>query len=330
MAARAEYEDAGRLVAEHRSALVLGHQFPDGDAIGSVLGLALMLEGKGYDVQASWPEPFEMPEKYAFMPGGRLLVRPRDIEERYTLSIALDCANEGRLEELRERALAKPLLNMDHHPDNSRFGSVNIVEPESSATSQIVFTAAGRLGLEVDGEVAVCLYTGIVTDTGRFQFSNTTGETLRVAGDLVGLGVQPHYVFQNVYQCDSLPYLRLSGEILCRAVYDEELGMIYACLSRSDLERFGVKMNETEDLIDNLRALRGHRIAVLFKQLADGTVRVSLRSRPDVDIGSVARALGGGGHRVAAGYTSQKTDFGDALAELKAEVVARGCGPACE
>lgn len=330
MATTADNERAARLIRENRNALIIGHQFPDGDAIGSVLGMGLMLKRAGYEVQASWPEPFEMPEKYSFLPGAELLARPRDLRDGAMLTLALDCANEGRLEELKERAFGGPLINIDHHPDNTLFGTVNIVDPASSAASQIVCAEAPALGLTIDEKSATCLYTGIVTDTGRFQFSNTTRETLRIAGDLIELGVQPHYIFQNVYQCDSLPYLRLSGEILCRAVFDPELGMIYANLSREDLERFGVRMNETEDLIDNLRALRGHRVAALFKQLSDGTIRVSLRSRPDVDIGSVARALGGGGHKVAAGYTSGKKSFADALAELKGEIVARGCGPRTE
>ncbi|MHB8896421.1 MAG: DHH family phosphoesterase, partial [Candidatus Geothermincolia bacterium] len=307
--------------------LLIGHQFPDGDAVGSVLGLALMLERAGRKVQATWAEPFEMPEKYAFLPGTELLVRPADLMGGHDLTIALDCANEGRLEELRDRAFEAPIINIDHHPDNTSFGAVNLVDHEASATSQIVYKSAALLGLAVDDDVAVCLYTGIVTDTGRFQFSNTTGETLRIAGALIEKGVKPHTIFQNVYQSDSLAYLRLSGEMLCRAVYETELGLIHGYVSRDDLTRFGVKMNETEDLIDNLRTLRGHRVAALFKQLADGTIRVSLRSRLDVDIGSVARSLGGGGHRVAAGYTSGKRTFEDALQELKGEIIARGCGP---
>ncbi len=329
MLSRSELDRAAVLLKECPSVLVLGHQYPDGDAIGSVLALSLMLRENGQQVQASWPEPFETPEKYAFIPGGELLVRPGNIQPGHALTVALDCANEGRLEGLREKAVSVPLINVDHHPDNSAFGTVNLVDASAAATAEIVYSIAGPLGLKVTGDAALGLYTGIVTDTGRFQFSNTTARTLEVAGELIGAGVEPHLVFQNVYQCDSLPYLRLSGEILCRAVFDKEFAMVYAFLSREDLERFGVRMNETEDLIDNLRALRGHRIAALFKQLEDGTIRVSLRSRPQTDIGSVARALGGGGHTVAAGYTSAKREFAGALAELRKEIVARGCGCSC-
>jgi bifunctional oligoribonuclease and PAP phosphatase NrnA len=322
MGLRSELEKAGGLISSSRSVLVMGHQFPDGDAIGSVLALSIMLKRAGHEVDATWPEPFDMPEKYGFLPGAELLCEPSDAHGPHDLSIALDCANAGRLEELAETALAGPLINVDHHPDNSAFGTVNLVDPSAAATSQIVFSAAGAWGLTIDADAAVCLYTGMVTDTGRFQFSNTTGETLRVAGELIELGVKPHRVFQEVYQSDSLAYLRLSGDILCRSVYDEELGLIYGFLSQKDLAAFGVRMNETEDLIDNLRALRGHRVAALFKELQDGTIRVSLRSRLDVDIGTVARRLGGGGHRVAAGYTSEKRTIDEALAELKGEIVA--------
>ncbi len=319
-----EVERSARLVEKCRSVLIVGHQYPDGDAIGSVLAMGLMLRSAGRKVQASWAEPFEMPDKYSFLPGLETLVRPAEIEEGFDLVIALDCANGGRLEELEETALEHPLINIDHHPDNTRFGAANIVDPGASATAQIVFEIAEGFSLEVGADAAVCLYTGIVTDTGRFQFSNTTSDTLKVAGALIEMGVEPHDVFQNVYQSDSLAYLRLSGEVMCAAVYEEDLKLIRAQVSREDLARFGVKMNETEDLIDNLRTLRGHRIAVLFKQLADGTIRVSLRSRPDTDIGAIARKLGGGGHRVAAGYTSGTQTFEGALAELKGELVAAG------
>jgi phosphoesterase RecJ-like protein len=326
MVKTAQFEEAGRLITENRSMLVLCHQYPDGDAIGSVLALSMMLKAAGKEVQASWPEPFDIPEKYRFLPGMELLVRPKDISWEVGLTIVLDCANARRLDDLEERSLAGPAINIDHHPDNTLFATANIVDSQASATSEIVYRAAGPFGLSLDKDIAVCLYTGIVTDTGRFQFSNTTFETLRIAGDLVELGVKPHVIYHSVYQSDSLEYLRLSGEVLCRAVYDCELGLIYGYVSRQDLASFGVKMNETEDLIDNLRALRGHRVAALLKELPEGNVRVSLRSRVDVDIGSVARRLGGGGHKVAAGYTSEKRSISEAVAELKGEIIASGWG----
>jgi len=305
----------------------MGHQFPDGDAIGSVLGLGLMLRTAGYAVQASWAEPFDMPEKYAFLPGMDLLVRPAEVSFDGTIAFALDCANEKRLEELKDRALSVPMINIDHHPDNTCFGAVNLNDPGASSTSMMVCSLAEPFGLELDREVATCLYTGLVTDTGRFQFSNVSSETLRIAAGLIDCGADPHQVYENVYQSDSLNYLRLSGEVLCRSVYESELGLIHGYVSQGDLEQLGVAMNETEDLIDDLRTLRGHRIVALFKEQPDRRVRVSLRSRSDVDIGTLARGFGGGGHRVAAGYTSSKESIADALAELKEKIIADGLGP---
>ena len=322
-----EIEKAAGILESAGRAVVMGHQFPDGDAIGSVLGLGLMLQGAGREVQASWAEPFDMPEKYSFLPGAELLRRPTELDFEGSIAIALDCANEKRLEELKDRALAVPLINIDHHPDNTQFGQANITDPMASSTSQIVCSVAGPFGLGITPDVATCLYTGLVTDTGRFQFSNVTADTLRIAAGLVDCGVDPHVVYENVYQSDSLNYLRLSGEVLCRSVYESELGLIHGYVSRDDLKRFGVRMNETEDLIDNLRTLRGHRIVALLKEQPDGRVRVSLRSRSDVDIGTLARSFGGGGHRVAAGYTSSKTDIGEAMGELKEKIIDSGLGP---
>ena len=142
---------------------------------------------------------------------------------------------------------------------------MNLTDPGASSTSQIVCSVAGPFGLGIDAEVATCLYTGLVTDTGRFQFSNVSSETLRIAAGLIDCGVDPHSVYENVYQSDSLNYIRLSGEVLCRSVYDCDLGLIYGHVSQKDLKAFGVRMNETEDLIYGLRALRGHRIVALFK-----------------------------------------------------------------
>jgi len=292
-----------------------------------VLGLGLMLDRAGYSVQASWPEPFDMPEKYSFLPGDGLLVKPSEIDFTEATVFALDCANEGRLEGLKEKSLERPLVNIDHHPDNSMFGAANLADPKASATTQIVFSVTDAFGLEVFTYAAICLYTWLVTDTGRFQFSSVTAGTLRIAASLLECGVDPHAVYENVYQSDTLNYLRLSGEVLCRSVYEADMGLIYGYVSQADLERFGVRMNETEDLIDNLRTLRGHRIVALFKEQPDGRVRVSLRSRSDVDIGTLARSFGGGGHRVAAGYTSSRNGFEEALGELKEKIIASGWGP---
>jgi phosphoesterase RecJ-like protein len=316
-----QLQGAAELMAGSESITVLGHIYPDGDAIGSLLGFALSAKEVGWEVQASWPEPFEIPHKYAFLPGMDFLVPPREISLDGVV-VTLDCASAVRLEEMEERVAGHlDLINIDHHPDNTRFGTFNLIEPEASATAEIIYRYSEDLGLRIGKGAALCLYTGIVTDTGRFQFINTTAATLRAASEMVEMGVEPNTVYQNVYQSDSLAYIRLSGEVITRAVYDQELRLIYGCITQADLKDFGVTMNETEDLIDDLRALKGHLVAALFKERLDGKIRVSLRSRIEFDIGTIARKLGGGGHRVAAGYTSDKGTLEEAIEELKGEIV---------
>lgn len=319
---RHEVGRANRLIEESDSVVVLSHQNPDGDAFGSVLGLGLMLRGAGLNVKASWPDPVELPLKYEFLPGKELLVSPADLRLD-DLVIAVDCASAGRLGELEDAVLeVDHIINIDHHPDNSLFGAVNLVDATASATTEILYEEAGDLGLEMDRDIAVCLYTGLVTDTGRFQFSNTSAETFRIASELVEMGADPNRLYEEIFQGDTLSYMRLTGEMVSRAVFEPETGLVHVFMPQEELRRFGVEMNETEDLIDSLRTLRGHRIAALFKEQDDGRIRVSLRSRSDTDIGTVARSLGGGGHRAAAGYTSEKGSFEEALQELKGEIVA--------
>lgn len=319
-----EVRRAAEIIASRESALLVAHQNPDGDAVGSLLGLSIMLEKEGYSVEATWPGPFKMPGKYEFLPGAGFL-RPPEVVSREELVITLDCANVDRLQELEPIVSdARDVINIDHHPDNSDFGTVNLVDEGASATAEILYLNAGELGIEVGLDSAICLYTGIVTDTGRFQFSNTTATTLRAAGEMVGMGVDPYKVFENVYQGDSMAYIRLSGKVMGSAVYDGEIGLVRAYLNQADLSEYGVEMEETEDLIDSIRSLKGHRIAALFKELTNGKIRVSLRSRRDVDIGSVARMLGGGGHKVAAGYTSDKGGFEEAYEELREVIIESG------
>ncbi len=317
---QAEIEKVFRLIKKCSSAVVLGHENPDGDAIGSSLGLALMLEEKGYHVTISFPEPLRIPKRYLFLPGVVKCQALKEINDG-ELIFVMDCANPDRIEVFQSiLEKSKAVINIDHHPDNTRFGSVNLIDPDAGATAEIVYSIAPEIGLEVSRDSALCLYTGIVTDTGRFQFSNTRETTFKIASEMVHLGVEPNYVYENIYQSDSLEYVRLIGKVLSEAVFDREIGLVYAMITRRDFDEFGVNVEETEDLIDALRTLKGHRIAAVFREIEAGKIRVSLRSRNDVDIGSVARKLGGGGHRVAAGYISRKKNMEDALKELRGAI----------
>ncbi|MCJ7745420.1 MAG: DHH family phosphoesterase, partial [Actinobacteria bacterium] len=184
-----EVERAAALIKDCREVLVVSHEHPDGDAVGSMLGTALMLERAKKNVHCSCPEPGEMPERYSFLPGWQLFVAPSEIPD-VELIIAVDCSNIERLDGLKSRLGGKTkTINIDHHPYNTLFGHVNMINLRSSAVAEIIYLYAGKLGLVLDEEAALCLYVGILTDTGRFQFSNTSDTTLRVASEIVGMGI---------------------------------------------------------------------------------------------------------------------------------------------
>lgn len=284
---------------------VTSHVNPDGDSIGSLLGLSVSLSALGKRVWAAIPGKGSLPPQYKFMPGQELLVPAASFPEQSPVFVALDCGNIERLDSLKEKAQrAGQFVNIDHHVDNTLFAQVNLVRPDTSSTSEIVFGLLKQAGIVVTAEASMSLYVGLMTDSGRFQHDNTNPATLQAASELVALGANPHRAAHEVYENQSLEYMRLIGRALVRAEMVPDLHLIYSYISQRDLAETGAVMEETEDLIDILRIARDTRIAVLLKELEDGQVRVSLRSADDIDIAWIARKHGGGGHARAAGFTS--------------------------
>ncbi len=281
------------------------HVNPDGDSIGSLLGLSIALSSLGKRIWAAIPGKGLLPPQYKFMPGQDLLVPASSFPERPPVFVALDCGNIERLYSLKDKALnAGQFVNIDHHVDNTLFAKVNLIRPEASSTSEIVFGLLKQAEIHVRPEAALSFYVGLMTDSGRFQHDNTNPATFRAAAELVDLGAEPHRAAHEVYENQSLEYMRLIGRTLIGAGTIQDLQLVYSYVSQRDLAETGAVMEETEDLIDILRIARGTRIAVLMKELEDGQVRVSLRSADDVDIAWIARKHGGGGHARAAGFTS--------------------------
>ncbi len=325
-----EYKKAADALMGHRSAVVLTHLYPDGDGIGSLLAMGLMLNKLECQAMCSWPRPFKLSPKYDFMPGKENIRSPRDLPRGDTLLVVLDCADLSRLGELADIVPGFPtVVNIDHHRENGMFGTVNLIKSSSSSTAEMLFHIGRRLEIPMDKYIATCLYTGLVTDTGKFQFDNTKEETLRIAAELVAEGAIPNVLYRELYQSDSLGYLKLVGMVLEKIKYDSDLGLVYSTLTRENLRATGVDLVETEDMIGNIRSLRGHKVAALFKELHDRKIRVSLRSRYDIDVCSIAKLFGGGGHKVAAGYTSPSTDMETAIEELKDSLRNQERGAAC-
>jgi bifunctional oligoribonuclease and PAP phosphatase NrnA len=290
--------------------LVTTHENPDGDALGSLLAMKLTLDGLGKDAVMYLAGEAPLPGEYDWMPLGDLQRRlPGDAGERVLL--ALDCANESRLGPDPEVLVSAPVVvNVDHHHDNSRFGAVNLVVADASSTSEIIRDLLRELGVELTPEIAEALYIALVTDTGRFQYANTTPKALRLAAELVEAGADVHKIFQDVYESVQFAKLKLLARALERAQIYEGGRLVVSYLLRDDFKEVGAAEPYSEGIIDYLRAVEGADMAALIREPPRGggrpERRVSLRSSSDeIDVSAIARKSGaGGGHRQAAGFSS--------------------------
>ena len=289
--------------------LVTTHENPDGDALGSLLATKLALDSLGKDVTLYLAGEAPLPGEYAWMPFGGLERRlPPDAGERVLL--AVDCANESRLGPDPEVLASAPLVvNVDHHHDNTRFGAVNLVVPDASSTGEILRDLFDELGVELTPEIAEPLYIALVTDTGRFQYANTTPKALRLAAELVEAGADVHKVFQVVYENVQFAKLKLLARALERAQVYEGGRLVVSYLLRDDFAEVGAAEPYSEGIIDYLRAVEGADMAALIREPPRSGApqrRVSLRASSDeVDVSAIARKSGsGGGHRQAAGFSS--------------------------
>jgi phosphoesterase RecJ-like protein len=291
----------------HERFLVVTHENPDGDALGSLLAMSLALRQLGKDAVMYLPGQTPLPQEYGFMPLGDLVrERPSDAAERVLL--AVDCAKEDRIGDESVRSGAPLVLDIDHHHDNTRFGDVNLIVADASSTGEILRDVFAELGVELTPELAEPLYIALVTDTGRFQYANTTPKSLRLAAELVEAGADVHAVFQQVYESVEFGKLKLLARALGRAEVLEGGRIVVSHLLRTDFAEVGAAEPYSEGIIDYLRAVEGAELAVLIREQMHGSPHAhkgSLRSSIDeLDVSVIARSFGGGGHRQAAGFSS--------------------------
>ncbi|MBA2296085.1 MAG: DHH family phosphoesterase [Actinobacteria bacterium] len=302
--------------------VVTSHDNPDGDAIGSLLALHLALLELGKDSVMSLGGSTPLPEEFGFLglaTHGLVRAAPADAAER--VLVAVDCAQASRIVETALVDRATSIVNIDHHHDNTRFGAVNLVVEDASSTAEVLADVFDALSLGTSPAIAEALYVGLVTDTGRFQYSNTSAKALRLAAELVEAGADPSKVFVEVYESTPLPRLKLLARALERAVTLVEGRIVVSELVRDDFEDTGAAEPSSEGIIDYLRAADGAELVALVRELPNGAATArkgSLRSRPGgVDVSAIARAFGGGGHRRAAGFS---TDL--PMAEITGAIVA--------
>lgn len=281
------------------------HIDPDGDALGSILSLALALPSIGIEVTAGWgSDDNTISPLYSYLPGTDRIT-PASNFKGDTLCVSVDCASADRLGMLQEPfESGTTLINIDHHLSNTNFGTLNVVDPLASSTCEMALHLILDLGAEINPDVATCLYTGIVTDTGRFCYASVSPRTHAAAGFLIDQGVRVDAISQSVFESQPYGYLKVLGRVLERAQLMDDPPLVVSWVTRSDLDFGGIAMAETEELINVLRSVQGADAAALLKEQSDGRWKASLRSKGAADVSVVAQSFGGGGHKLAAGFTS--------------------------
>ena len=302
---RADLELAAEVIRSAPALALACHVNPDGDALGSMLALHHLAVSQGVRSIASWSEPFEVAPHYTFLPGLDLATKPVDFPDEPDVMVTFDCGSVARLADLAPAArAARELVVLDHHGSNDRFGTVNVVDVSAAATAVIVRELARELGWPLTRDAALCLYTGIVTDTGRFQYSNTTPAVFDLAEELAQFDLPIEPITRQLFELHRFGYLQMVGACLARAQLDRDLRFVATWVTNFDLEGFDVDVSETEGLIDLVRRTAEADVACVCKETPEG-VRVSLRSTAEeIDVGAIAVRFGGGGHRYAAGFVA--------------------------
>jgi phosphoesterase RecJ-like protein len=297
---------AARAIADADVVALACHVNPDGDALGSMLGLFHVLRAEPRDVMASFPEPFVVAPHYRELPGLELLTKPADFPAEPDVMVTFDCGSLSRLGSLESAGrAAHELVVLDHHVSNTRYGTINVIDPNAAASGVLVRRLVRELGLELNTPAAVSLYAALVCDTGRFQYDTTTPGVFDLARELVEFDVPISRLSRQLFEEHRFAYLQLLSEALATAELDVEHHFVWTAVTNPMLERHGVTLDEVEGLIDILRRTTEAEVTCVLKEEPNGNIRVSLRSLGDVDVRRIAEQHGGGGHRFAAGFESR-------------------------
>src|SRR3954464_4160623 len=278
------FDRAGGAIRDAPDVALACHVNPDGDALGSMLGLFHVLRAEGRDVVASFPKPFHVAPHYRELPGLGLLTHPAEFPTEPDVMVTFDCGSLGRLGDLETSAkAARELIVLDHHVSNTRYGTINVIDPSAAASGVLVRRLVHELGLPLTTEAAVALYAALVCDTGRFQYETTTPKVFELACELTSFDVPVSRLSRQLFEEHRFAYLKLLGEALANAELDVERRFVWTAVTQDMLTRHGVTLEEVEGLIDILRRSTEAQVTCVLKEEADGSVRVSLRSLGDVD-----------------------------------------------
>ncbi|GMQ85941.1 MAG: bifunctional oligoribonuclease/PAP phosphatase NrnA [Acidimicrobiia bacterium] len=302
-----DWETAADALVSASTIGVVGHVRPDGDALGAMLGLVHAARAAGKDAMASFGEPFVLGNEFDYLDLS-VLTPPGQFPDDLDLAVVCDTGVIDRLGSIGPRVLrASKLLVIDHHKSGNDIGDFTLIDPTAAATTQLVYQLLVKMGWPITRAVADALYTGLVTDTGRFMYSATTPEVHRIAAELIESGVEPAPIGQHLFESAPFGYFSVVSEVLGRAVLDEEAGLVWSVLTADDVKKAGVTWEATDGIIDMVRLAEEADTTLLLKEVGEDTLKGSLRSRGAVDVAAVAGTFGGGGHHNAAGFTATGT-----------------------
>ena len=285
--------------------LITGHINPDGDALGASFCLKILLDRENIDSDIGFDIQNNLPSNLNHLPYELIT---NNIKSSYETVFVFDCGNPSRLGKYEEIILkAKNIIVIDHHIDPT-FGSIQIVDSEAASTTQVLYRQLIAEGYEIDKSMADCLLTGLITDTGRFQYPNTTSEVFIIASELLKNGADLALISENIYGSIEFNALKLQSEIINRIVFVKEIQFTYSTVYQEDYEKHKIDSEETDFLIDVVRLIKDANIALLLKEQPDGSFKGSLRSRNNFNVQELAALFDGGGHKAASGFSSRLSE----------------------
>jgi phosphoesterase RecJ-like protein len=311
-------EKIARAIRENNSFLITAHINPEGDSLGSQLAMKELLDGLGkksfiYDNDA-------VPAHLAFLPKAGLVKNSITAKDEFDMALVLDCPNLKRIGKVADALKGKRVINIDHHISNEKFGDLNWVDPNASSAGEMVYRLFREMEQPLTKEAALNLYIAILTDTGSFNYDNTSKATHEIAGELLGYGLDPAAVAQNVYERKDMADLKLLGHVLSTIKIDKTGDIAYMELTAKMLEETGADISKSEGLVNYARSVDKIMVAILFREdpKYPGKIHISFRSKGDADVNEIASSFGGGGHKKASGCVVEGT-----LADVEKKVLEK-------
>jgi phosphoesterase RecJ-like protein len=307
-----------RVIYKNRSYCISTHTNPDGDAIGSQLGLAHILESLGKSVTLVNRDP--TPQIYRFLTGADRILQTPGQNRSFEVYFLIDCSDKSRVgDEITSQIQSRIIINIDHHVTNQQFADITWVDPNASSSSEMIYLLARCLQAKISPETAECLYTGIFMDTGSFRQSNTTSRALQIAGDLVELGANPGRVSQEIYGKQSLAKIQLLGMVLNTLEIRADGMLALVSVTRDMFNATKTTAEDIEEFVNFPRSIQSIKVGALLREEPTGGIKVSLRSKDSIDVARLASQFGGGGHQAAAGFYLDST-LKDAKDRLEEEI----------